>query len=291
MNLKTVLAGGVGVVAVVCGPAAASEFYGVTTGGALRRFDMTAMTVTHVSNLQIGPTLLNHSFVELTSDSSGTLYGIRSYSEGGGFPPAQVNEFIRIINPALGTSVLSSNFGPGFLANVHNGVAHDTGNNYFTVTNSNGHFGRVDVTTGAFTAVSGVAHGSPWYTHAMAVNPVDGEMYTLVDRGVAIFGQADFTLLRMDIATGLTTTIGSLGLGPTAFMQGGLRFDESGTAYTVNPADGNVYTVNLTTGAASFLFAGGPNAVGTTGLALIIPAPGSAALAAMGLVFAARRRR
>lgn len=278
-------------IAGVAGQASAATFYGVSTNGKLNLFDTTAQTVTFVSNLHIGPTQLNQGFVELTDDGAGNLLGIRSYAGDGGFPPPQFNEVIRITNIAAGNSLLSTSFGPGFLSNVHNGVAFRSSNgSHYAVRNSDGQLGTFNVSSGAFASVAGVAHGSPWYVHALAVNPVDGVAYGLVDNGIPIFGTADFSLIRMNLDTGLSTMVGSLGLGTSAFMQGGLRFDNNGVAYTVNPADGNVYSVSTTTGAATLLFAGGANAVGTTGIAFV-PAPGAAGLllAAAGLV--ARRRR
>lgn len=281
----------VAALAGVAGQASAATFYGVTTNGKLNLFDTTAQTVTLVSNLHIGPTMLNQGFVELTDDGAGNLLGIRSYAGEGGFPPPQFNEVIRITNIAAGNALLSTNFGPGFLANVHNGVAFRSSNgSHYAVRNSDGQLGTFNVTNGAFSSVAGVAHGSPWFTDALAINPVDGQAYSLVDRGIPIFGTADFTLLRVDLDTGLSTTVGSLGLGSSAFMQGGLRFDNNGVAYTVNPADGNVYTINTTTGAATLLFAGGANAVGTTGIAFI-PAPGTVGLLLAGTALVARRRR
>jgi hypothetical protein len=252
---------------------------------------MSAQTVTTVSNLHIGPVMLTHGFTELESDSSGTLYALRSYSDGPGFPPEQFNEIIRITNPAAGNSLLTASYGGGF-GQVHTSLAYDASSSgFFAVRNQNGFLGGIDINSAAFTPVSGVAHGSPWFTNALAVDPTTGLAYALVDRGIPIFGTADFTLLSMDLTTGLSSTIGSLGLGTAAFMQGGLRFDDAGVAYTVNPASGDVYTVNLATGAATFLFAGGPNAVNTTGLAFIpVPGPAGAVLFAIAAGVAGGRR-
>ena len=279
--------------AIAAGQASASEFYGLTTTGALTRFDMTAHTVTTVSNLHAGATALNVGFSEMESDGAGNLYALRSYS-GSGFPPPSFNEIIRITNPTTGNALLSASIG-GTLANVHSSLAFRPSNGlFYTVRNQNGFLGTLDLTTAVHTPVSGVAHGSPFSTQSLAVNPVTGLAYALVDRGIAPLGTVDFTLLSMNLDTGLSTTIGSLGLGTTfaARITGGLRFDDAAICYTVNPQDGNVYTVDVTTGAASFLFAGGTNAMGTAGIAFIpVPAPATLSFTAISLIAVSRRRR
>jgi hypothetical protein len=94
----------------------------------------------------------------------------------------------------------------------------------------------------------------------------------------------------VDLDTGVASMIGSL--GPTSDYFPTLRFDSSGTAYTVGKFTGDVYTINLSTGAASFLFAGGSAAVGTEGLALVsVPAPVGAGVLVLGVAALGRRRR
>ena len=75
-----------------------------------------------------------------------------------------------------------------------------------------------------------------------------------------------FKLVRFDTVTGLGSVIGTVGSSGQTFPS--LRFDPAGTAYTVEAGSGNVYTVNLTTGQGTLLFAGGAAAINTRGLAL-----------------------
>src|SRR5262249_21766207 len=150
----------------------ASMFYGVTTNGRLTQFDMTAQTVTLVSNLHVGPNALNTGFVELEADSNGNLYALRSYSGTGGFPPPQFNEIIRITSPAAGNALLPAPIS-GRPSNVHTSLAFrsDTGV-FYTVRNQNGNLGTLDMASGALSPVSGVGHGSPFFTRGLAINPV-----------------------------------------------------------------------------------------------------------------------
>ena len=263
-----------------------SVFYGVNTNGVVSRFDMSAHTVTPLASIHAGPTTPT-GFQDLEFDSAGNLYALRAYTDFNTFQ--SFNEIYRVTNPTTGNALLSGTIGSGGMP--FQSLAYRSSNSSFYSVNAiNGHVSTLE-TNGAFSPVSGVAHGPRNLVHAMAINPVDGVAYSLLDMGIAIFGTIDVTLFRTDLATGLSTAVGSLGVTTDAFTA--LRIDENGIAYTVSNFGGDIYTVNLNTGAASFLFAGGVAAKNTNGLALIaVPSPAGlgALLAGVGLV-ATRRRR
>lgn len=271
----------------LAGESSASEFYGVTYNGVLTRFDMDAQTVTSIGNIQAGP-FTPTQFEDLEFDGSGTLYAIRGYNDGN-FPPTNFNEAYRITNLATGSALLSASF-TNATAKRHANIAYDySSGQFYSNRNSDGHLGTVDLTTGAFNDISGVPNGMRNYVEALAIDPTSGEAYAIMDMGLAIFGQIDFSLVRMNLVTGQATLVGSFGDTTKRFKA--LRFDESGTLYTVAYETGGVYTVDVNTGAATFLFNGGPAAMQTTGLAISIPAPGVAGLLVAAGHVGSRRRR
>jgi hypothetical protein len=269
-------------------PAAGQSFIGVTANGGLTQFDMAAHTVTPLSTIHAGPNSPT-GFFDLDYDGSGNLYAMRGFFDFNTF--STLNEFYKITNVNTGNSVLSGSIA-GVSGNPMQSLGYrSTNSTFYTVNGNNGDVVTIDPNVGAWSPVSGVSNGTPRnLVNALAVNPVDHMAYGLIDMGIAIIPTVDYTLIRMDLDTGLCSTIGSLGQTSDQFPS--LRFDNAGNAYTVGKYTGNVYTVDLTTGAASFLFAGGSAAVGTEGLALVnVPAPAGAGLLVLGGMVLSRRRR
>lgn len=264
--------------------APAAVFYGIKNNGMLTRIDTSAQTVTTLAALHAGPTFPT-GFQDLEFDGSGNLYAVRAYTDFNTFQ--SFNEIYRVTNPALGNALLSGTMAIG--GNPFHSLAYNPSDSTFYSVNAiNGHVVTMN-TNGAFSSVSGVGNGPRNLVPAMAINPVNGDAYGLIDMGIAISGTVDYTLIRMNLVTGVSTLVGSLGVTTDSFPS--LRFDETGVAYTISNFGGNVYTINLNTGAASFLFAGGAAATQTTGMALVIPAPAGVGLLLAGSGLAVRRRR
>lgn len=275
------------VASLLAAHANAALFYGVTNNGAINRIDTAAQTVTTLSVIHVGP-VVPGGFDDLEFDAGGNLFAVRNYSNTQTFE--QVSQGYRILDPMTGNSLLSSTLGT-FGIPYTSLAATSTPGSFRTVYNINGNVGTVNINTGVFAPVSGVPHGSRWFVDAMAVNPVDGQAYGLVDLGVSIFGQIDYNLIRFDLDTGLSTVVGSLGAAQNQFRS--LRFDDLGTLYTVNSTNGDICAIDTMTGHVSSLFAGGAATMNTTGLAFIqVPGPGAAAAFCLGgLMIGARRRR
>lgn len=269
------------------GTAHASQFYGVRNGGGLIRIDTVAQTVTPLGNIQAGPTTPT-GFEDLEFDGSGNLYAIRGYNDGN-FPPTNFNEAYRVTNPTTGASLLSASFSNATARRHANIAFRSSDGQFYSNRNSDGHLGTVSVTTGAFVDISNASNGMRTYMDALAIDPTTGMAYGIMDLGVSIIGTIDYSLVRMNLATGQATLVGSFGQGSAQFKA--LRFDSAGVAYTINYANGDIFTVNLNTGAASLLFSGGAAATQTTGLAHIIPGPAGAGLLAFGAVGVGLRRR
>lgn len=269
--------------------ASGSVFYGVNTAGTLSRFDMTAQTVTPLAAIHAGPTTPG-GFQDLEFDGAGNLYALRADSDSSTFPPASVNQFYRITNPTLGTAIAAGNIGGG--GNPYGALGYSAAtSNFYSVNGANGYLGTMDVTTGAFGPVSSVPNGFRFTITALAMNPVTGLAYGIINAGSPPpFGSLDYSLISMNLTTGLSTVIGSFGVGQDQFNS--LRFDDAGVAYTVDVNNGNVYTVSTSTGAASFLFAGGAAAMNTNGLAFIpVPAPAGVCVFGAAAMATLRRRR
>jgi hypothetical protein len=267
---------------------AAPIFYGVT-GTSLVRFDMGAQTVTTVGAI---PTLME----DCDFDGSGTLWGVRT-GNAGGFPPTSVCQSYTI-NTSSGASTLQSNFGPvGSPSATLESLAYGVGpSTFYSVADSgtgvSGHLLLATMGTGTVANVSGSTHGLPgaFRVDALAFNPVSGVLYGVWNANPGgPFGSNIYDLVSFNASTGAGSVIGPI-TGSTAQAFAALRFDSTGAAYTVNTNNGDVYTVNLSTGAGTVLFAGGAAAVGTRGLAFV-PAPGAGVLLGLGLMGAARRRR
>lgn len=272
--------------AALAAPASASVFYGVSTDGRLTQFDMAAQTVTTLGSVTVGPTSIT-GLADLEFDGSGNLYALQAIAMPGFPPPPHVNNLL-LVNPDTHTALSQGSFGTA-LSNIHLSLGYRPSDGTLnTVKTSTGQVGTLNPVGAIFSPVSATGNGLRNTVEALAVDPTNGLAYGIVNMGDGVFFPTDYSLISLNLDTGIASLIGSLGQGASPFKA--LRFDDLGTAYTVNHANGNVYTVDLATGAASFAFAGGSAAVGTTGLAFI-PAPGAAiafVLAGAGLL---RRRR
>jgi hypothetical protein len=107
---------------------------------------------------------------------------------------------------------------------------------YWGTGNSGSSLIKWDTTTGAATVVGNFTVGN---TYGLAFAP-DGSAYTLQGSSA--------TLAKINLSNGALTTIG----GPGGFFGYALDFANDGTLYAINQSD-QVYTVNPTTGAFSFL--------------------------------------
>jgi hypothetical protein len=132
----------------------------------------------------------------------------------------------------------------------------------FGATGSNGVNGtlyRIDPATAAATAIGPVTVGGTGVPiTGLAVHPTTGVLYAVTGQG----GNLPGLLLTIDKTTGLATSIGSLSIatthcGGSAGIVGDISFTSSGILYGAGPcgpsSDGNLYTIDLTTGAATFV--------------------------------------
>jgi hypothetical protein len=259
-------------------------FYGVTNtpSSTLVRFDMGAMTATTVA-------VTTSVMEDCDFDASGTLWAIRQGNIGG-FPPTVVCQAYTI-DLTTGAATLHGDFGSG--ATLSSLAFRSSNSAYYTVNQSggttSGHLVTADMNAGTVTTVAGAPQSStPYRVDALAFSP-SGTLYGIWNSNAGgPFGSNIYNLVSFDLGTGQRTLIGAI-TGSTSQAFYALRFDSAGNAYTVDSGSGDVYTVNTGTGHGTFLFAGGPAAVGTRGLGFI-PAPGTGLLLGLGLA-AMRRRR
>jgi hypothetical protein len=267
----------------------------VTGASVISRFDSDALgsvTTVPVTGLQAGETLVGID-VRPAGGFSTTLYGLGSTSR------------LYIINPLTGTA---TQVGASQLSTLLNGTAFGFDFNpaadlLRSVSNTEQNL-RINATTGALVAADS------------ALNPAGNIVATAYNNNV--FGAASTTLFAIDSAagtlvmigsvngtpnspnTGIITTVGSLGLGTN--LNESIGFDIQGTSTTgsatiTTGGISRLYTVNLSTGAATLAPTNG-GAIGTGTVSYLgvaaTPAPepgttGLVGLAAAGLLF--RRRR
>jgi hypothetical protein len=264
--------------------ASASIFYGVTDGN-LVQINTSTQAVTTVGPLHAGATNLT-VMSDCAFDGSGNLYGIQQGSGSGGFPPPPLNKSFKITTSTA--SVLQvADYGNGQSLNPL--AWSSTLSKFLTLSSQNGRLATLDPTTGAITQLFANNHGlgGPNKIEALAFAP-NGDLYGIWDGGPPLTGIIDHKLVRFNLSTGTATAIGSIGTSAQRYWS--LRFDEAGTAYSVDAFSGAVVTLNLTTGAGTTAFTNSA-LNGLTGLALQVPAPGAAALLGVFGVVAARRRR
>lgn len=270
-------------------PASAQAFFGVTRGGRLLQVDVASQSVSSVGSVSVGANSIS-GLEDCDFNASGQLYAVGSTTQSG-FPPITVNRTYRI-NTGSAAALLGSDLGS---LQVHS-LAFESVSSFYSVNftggfpaATSGNLLHLDPATGAFSSVSGAAHGLPgsFRVDALALSPA-GLLYGVWDGGSAFLGTHDYKLVSFNRTSGAGTVIGSIGTGSQSFES--LRFDDAGTAYTVDSVTGNVFSVNLTNGQGNFLFAGGSLAQGLTGLAYI-PAPGSLCVMGGFLMIGTRRRR
>jgi hypothetical protein len=269
------------------GIASADVFYGVTNNGSansnLVRFDTAAQTCTIV-----GPTTT--LMEDCDFDASGTLWSVRQ-GNAGGFPPTIVSQAYSI-NLATGAATLHGDYGS--TASLQSLAYRSSSSSFYSLdvggVNTGGMLVTTDLNAGTITPVTGLVTATPWRVEALAFAP-SGALYGIWNSNSGgPFGTNMYNLVSFDLSTGARSLIGPItGVASQTFDS--LRFDSAGNAYTVDFGNGDVYTVNTTTGHGTFAFAGGSAATGTRGLALLVPAPGAGVLLGLGLLAAARRRR
>lgn len=262
----------------------ASVFYGVTDSS-LVQINTSTHAVSTVGTLHVGPTNLS-VMSDCDFNGSGQLFGIQQGSGSGGFPPPPLNKSFTI-NTSNASALQLADYGN--VQSLNPLAWSSTLNMFLTVSSQNGRLSTLDPTSGAITNLFTNNHGlgGPNKIEALAFSPA-GELYGIWDGGPPLTGIIDHKLVHFNLSTGTATASGSIGTNSQRFFS--LRFDEVGTAYTVDAFSGTVFTVNLGTGAGTAAFTDAA-LVGTTGLALQVPAPGLAGmLGVIGLVTARRRR-
>lgn len=226
----------------------------VSTGGAgLATVDVSTGATSFIGNTGVVLT-------DIAFSPTGELYGI-SFSD------------LYRVNSSTGATTLVGNLGSvGGTANAlvfgANGTLYMAGSSLYTV----------DTQTGAATAVGAIGHQS-----GGDLAFIGGDLY------MASTGNQ---LVELDLATGLGTVIGNLGVGSMY----GLATPDNANLYGV--ADQSVYLVDTATGAAVFQSTFAPTlSGGAFGLAFLseagnVPEPGTLALAGLALlgVGASRRR-
>ncbi len=279
----------VGLALLSASSASAQVFYGVTRGGKLVSLDVGAQSVSAIGNVSVGPSAVT-GLEDCDLDASGQLYAVGTSTQSG-FPPVTLNRTYRI-NTSNASGLLGADLGG---VQVHS-LAFKNASAFYSVnfvggfpTTSAGNLLNLNPSSGAFSSVAGVALGLPgsFRVDALALSP-GGQLYGVWDGGSSFMGTHDYKLISVNQVTGTALVIGSIGTGAQYFES--LRFDAAGAAYTVDSVTGNVFSVNLSTGQGTFLFAGGALAQGLTGLAFV-PSPGALGLAGVTLIAGARRRR
>jgi hypothetical protein len=117
---------------------------------------------------------------------------------------------------------------------------------------------RIDPNAGASTAIGPVAVGAtPVSITGLAFHPVTHGLFAVTGSQNSLSGH----LLMIDPNSGAATDIGSLGIsntncGGVAGIVGDITFRADGVLFGAGPCGpgvkGNLYTINLTTGTASF---------------------------------------
>jgi hypothetical protein len=276
---------GAWILAAAFAPTAAADLLGVQSGpfGNLVWVSPADGTTT-----VIGPTGSNRAFAGLaTRPSDGQVFGLTVGAEpfAAFGPPA----LYRIDPWTAATTLVGALSSPsndflfeGGLAISPDGIGYGL---YYTTTFQSGdpfYLVRIDLDTAAFDVVG-------------AVTPIGINGLAFRSDGALVgFDDVTDTLVRIDVGTGVTTTIGSLGID--ARVVGGLAV-LNGTGYLVEGEAGasSLYTVDLFTGATTFVGPiTAPGAVGLSGLTEVVPEPGTLVLVsavAAAVLWRRRRRR
>ncbi len=237
-----------------------------------------------------------------------TMFGVASF---GPFS----TQMLYAIDPATGASTAIGSTG---LTQI-NDIAYDAINNRMYALTTGADLYTINLSTGqaspvafraatlpegglAFSAATGLISASS--ASLLAVNSLTAETTVIGSLGSdtldlsgltftasgALLGYAKNganadTLVSIDPATGLATTLATLNTASTSGV-GGLAFNPfNGRSYLTDSA--NLYTVDAISGTS---LVGSLGAAGFSGIAFI-PSPAAAAVAGMGLLAASRRRR
>ena len=269
----------------LAGSVHASVFYGVTDSG-LVTIDTSSHAVTTVGTLHAGATNLS-LIADCEFDGSGNLIAMRQGSDFSGFPPTPLNQAFQV-NTATASVVQLSSFGT---AAIFNSEAYSTTlGQMLSVDSNSGKLGTINFAASTFTPLYAVKHGLPGANRmdALALAP-NGTLYGVWNGDTGLAGGFDYRLVQYNLVTGTATQIGAIGTANVDRFTS-LRFDASGTAYTVNSVTGTVETINLATGAGTPVFTSA-SLIGTSGLALQVPAPATVGLLGLVGLAAVRRRR
>ena len=186
------------------------------------------------------------------------------------------------VNPATGASTLVG--ATGLSSIIEGDIGFDpTSGILYALYNSGNQLLTLNTTTGAATFVGNVTGDDP---SGLAFDNA-GNLY-MVNSNVNTTHQP--TLLKLHEATGATITTLPMGI-TLADADLGLDFDPTTNVLYMAGGDGKFYSVNTTTGAATFL--GNHNVALAGGLAFFVPEPTSATLllAAAAATVLARRSR
>jgi hypothetical protein len=260
-------------------------FYGVTDGS-LVTIDTSSNTVTTVGTLHTPSTNLN-VIADCEFDGSGHLIAMRQGSDFSGFPPAPLNQAFQV-NTSTASVVQVSSFGTAFIFNAE---AYSTSlGQMLSVDSNTGKLGTINYAASTFTPLYTVRHGLPGANRmdALAFGP-GGTLYGVWNSDTGLAGGFDYRLVQFNLATGTASMIGAIGTANVDRFTS-LRFDASGTAYTVNSVTGTLETINLASGAGTPVFTSSA-LIGTTGLAIQVPGPGVVGLLGMAGLVGVRRRR
>lgn len=144
----------------------------------------------------------------------------------------------------------------------------------YGATGSNGIDGQlvtINTLTGSATVIGALQNvaGSPYGLTALAFHPTTGVLYGATTPNSTT---SPSSLVTIDPATGVVTTIGSFGLPTGSF--GDLAFSSTGVLFGTRTIGGNLFTVNLATGTGTLIGASGI-ATGSSGHGMAMSSAGT----------------